>query len=42
MNKLEKIVISGTVERLNSKGANGSVEINIPLLNLIKIMKKHK
>ena len=32
----EEIIISGKVERLNGIGANGGVEINIPLLNLIK------
>lgn len=32
----EEITISGRINRLNGIGANGGVEINIPLLNLIK------
>lgn len=32
----EEITISGKATRLNGAGANGSIEINIPLLNLIK------
>ena len=32
----EEITLSGKATRLNGAGANGSIEINIPLLNLIK------
>jgi len=32
----EEITISGKATRLNGAGANGSIEINIPLLSLIK------
>jgi len=32
----EQITISGEAKRLNGIGANGRVEVNIPLLNLIK------
>lgn len=32
----EEVIISGSVERLNRMGANGGIEISIPLLSLIK------